>query len=155
MFCRNCGAQNDDGVLFCAACGNALNEPAPVQPEVQQPVYQNPNQPVYQNPNQPVYQQPVYPYPGYPYPAYPQPVKKPGQGMAIASLVLGILGLVSMGDGISCILAIVFGCIAKKSGNKSGMATAGLVTGIIGCVLSVIGIILYALAFTVSFGEIM
>ena len=52
-----------------------------------------------------------------------------GKGLAIASLVLGLVGLFIAG--LPCgILAIVFAIVSKKK-MKSGMATAGLVLGII------------------------
>ena len=52
-----------------------------------------------------------------------------GRGMAIASMVLGIVGLIAFA--LPCgILAIIFSVISKKKA-KSGMATAGLVLGII------------------------
>ncbi len=62
-----------------------------------------------------------------------------GKGLAVASLVLGIVGAV-MGCcfyivGIGCgIAAIVMGAIAKKKGQR-GMATAGLILGIIATVI--------------------
>lgn len=50
-------------------------------------------------------------------------------GMSVASLVLGIVGLIIFA--IPCgILAIIFSVLAKKRG-KNAMATAGLVLGII------------------------
>ena len=65
-------------------------------------------------------------------------------GMAIASLVLGLV----WAYGIGSILAIVFGFIAKKNIREAGgmetgggMATAGIVLGIIGVVAVVIIII--------------
>lgn len=82
---------------------------------------------------QPVYQQPVQP--------------QPSKGLAIASMVLGIVALV-----LSCcvpylpvllsLLAVILGgvSLSKKMGGK-GMAIAGLVCGIIGLVPSVIVII--------------
>lgn len=61
MFCKNCGAQCNEGAKFCPACGTDLTPPtAPEQPAYQQPaqpVYQQPV--MYQQPAQPVYQQPV------------------------------------------------------------------------------------------------
>lgn len=67
----------------------------------------------------------------------------PGKGMAAASLVLGIVGLCT--DwlyGVGCILGIIALVLAVVSGNKSaaagcpksGLATAGLVLGIIAIV---------------------
>lgn len=55
--------------------------------------------------------------------------------MAIASLVLGLislLGCVAGGPGVVCgILAIIFGVLGRKDSKNRGMATAGLVLGII------------------------
>lgn len=65
---------------------------------------------------------------------------QPYHGYAIASLVLGILSFFCFGI-IAGGLAIVFAAIAKSNGNKSGMATAGLVCGIIGVVFTLIGLI--------------
>ena len=62
-------------------------------------------------------------------------------GMAIASLVLGILWIYWIGS----LLAIIFGYVAKKNIRESngtqtgdGMATAGIVLGIIGVAVFVI-----------------
>ena len=57
-------------------------------------------------------------------------------GLSIASLVLGILGVLAFSTGLSfvfSILAIVFAvlCMKKKHGIK-GLAVAGLVLGIVG-----------------------
>ncbi len=64
-------------------------------------------------------------------------------GMAIASLVLGLIGL-----GIGSVLAIIFGLMAKKNIRESGgmetgggMATAGIVLGILGVVGALILIV--------------
>ena len=71
-----------------------------------------------------------------------EPVANPnaGKGLAVASLVMGILALVNMFwmiPGILFgILGIIFAAVAKKQGNTSGMGTAGLVMSIIGLVLS-------------------
>ena len=83
------------------------------------------------------YGQPQYGQPqqyGHPYP-YPYPYAPPQRtnGMAIASMVLGILWLYWIGS----ILALVFGYVAKKQIRErgeagGGMATAGIVLGWIG-----------------------
>lgn len=91
-----------------------------------------------QQPQQP--QQPQY------QPPYP-PVQ-PGKNMAMASLIMGIASLVFwwmsygalLGIGLG-IAAAICGSKAKKQGFVGGMATAGMVTGIIGAVLSAIGFI--------------
>jgi hypothetical protein len=112
MFCKNCGTQCADNAGFCPNCGTALTQEE--QPVYQQPVMEQPIQ-------QPVYQQPVM----------EQPVQQPGKGLAIASLVLGIVSLLCF-PFITGILAIIFGAVAKNKGYIGGMATAGIVCGIIG-----------------------
>jgi hypothetical protein len=69
----------------------------------------------------------------YPY-ALPPPVRSSNDGLAIASLVLGILWLYGVGS----LLAIIFGHVsrnnaAKEGREKSGMALAGLILGYLGC----------------------
>ena len=87
---------------------------------------------------QPYGQQPYGPPPyGYPY-APPQRTN----GMAIASMVLGILWLYWIGS----ILALVFGYVAKKQIRErgeagGGMATAGIVLGWVGVGVLVFGIV--------------
>lgn len=86
--------------------------------------------------------------PRYAYPVQPQ---QPTSGMAVASMVLGIVG-VTVGWfllGIPAFLAIIFGHIALteiKKGAKSGkgMAVAGLVLGYIVGSIVVIGILAVA-----------
>jgi hypothetical protein len=72
--------------------------------------------------------------------------QRPSNGMAIASLVLGVLGLVI---GLLSILAIVFGYTARRNIERahgaqsgSGLAVAGIALGWIGLALWVIGIVL-------------
>lgn len=71
------------------------------------------------------------------------------KGLAIAGLIFGIVSLCAAWFGygaiagiIAGIVGIVLSVLAKKSyteiGQKSGMATAGLILSIIGLVLSVI-----------------
>lgn len=78
-----------------------------------------------------------------------------GKGMSIAALVCGILGIVgsfipvvTYFTFILAILGIVFGAkgnkIAKETGEGKGMATAGLVLGIIGTAFGVLGILCVA-----------
>lgn len=92
-------------------------------------------------------QAPQYPPPPPPVaysPPPPQvsvpPVQPKTSGLAIASLVLGLLWMY----GIGSVLAIVFAGVAKKNIRESngwvtgnGMATAGLVLGIIGVIVLV------------------
>jgi hypothetical protein len=79
------------------------------------------------------------------------------RGMAVASMVLGICGLVIPFLGLICgVLAIVFGALATR-GNKrlgsrdgSGMATSGLIMGIISvagyCCYLIVILILFIIA---------
>lgn len=109
----------------------------PQEPEGQ-PYYAEP--PVAGAPYQQPYQQPQYP-PAYPPPAYgqqppypyPYPPARPTNGMAIASMVLGIVWVYWIGS----ILALIFGYLALKEIRRSGqagegMAIAGIVLGWIG-----------------------
>lgn len=67
--------------------------------------------------------------------------KKTGKGLSIASLVLGIVSVVSlcwMWVSVICaVLAIIFGVIGGKRDGK-GMAKAGLILGIIAASFAVI-----------------
>lgn len=119
-----------------------------------------------EDPNQQQQQNPApYPpeqYPGQyqqqyqpgPYPQqYPPPYAHtpPSNGMAVASLVLGILGLVLwlVFGWVLSIVAVILGHVAKSQIDQSrgaqggrGMAIAGLVMGWIGVAFAVIFIVL-------------
>lgn len=115
-------------------------------PEVPQPAYQPPYQappagqypPQYpaQYPQQPPYPQqypPQYPQQPYAYGNFGAPMARATNGMAIASMVLGIVWIYWIGS----VLAIIFGFIARsqirqRNENGGGMATAGIVLGFIG-----------------------
>lgn len=116
------------------------------QAQYQQPQYQ---QPQYQ---QPQYQQPQYQQPQYQQPMYRQ-VRNPhdGRGFSIASLVIGccatalcwtpVLNMILLACGV---IAIIMGAKGRKKsimayGKPSGLATAGLVLGIIGTVITGVG----------------
>ena len=74
MICNNCGAQLPDGTAFCTTCG------APQSGTQQGGMQQGGAQPMQMGyGQQPMYGMPV--------------VQKPSSGLAIASLVLGIVGL--------------------------------------------------------------
>ncbi|MCP2255079.1 protein of unknown function (DUF4190) [Prauserella aidingensis] len=95
--------------------------------------------------------QPYGPYPqGQPYGPYPPAwAPRPTNGMAVASMVLGILWLYWLGS----ILALIFGYIAKsqiKQRNEGGegMATAGIVLGWVGVgiLLAILGVAAVSIA---------
>ncbi len=118
MVCRNCNTMNADNAKFCAKCGAAL--------------FTN---------NQPQYAQ-QQPYAGGYQPQMPgAPIEEPGKGMAVASMILGIISFFCFAV-ITGILAVIFGAVAKSKGNRSGMATAGIVCGAIALALWLIGIVM-------------
>jgi len=99
--------------------------------------------------------------PGYPqwgYGQYPPPYPPSGpwgqkstNGLAVASLVLGLAGWVVCG--IGSVLAIIFGFIAQGQIRQSqgrqggeGMAKAGIILGFIGVALLVVYFVLVAVA---------
>ncbi|MEU5913235.1 DUF4190 domain-containing protein [Micromonospora sp. NPDC047527] len=98
-----------------------------------------PGQPAY--PGQPMaYAPPGYPpsYPGYGYPAPPKT-----NGLAIASLVLALVGVTSCG--ITSPIGAILGHVAQKQIRASGeggegMAKAGIIVGWILTALMVLGI---------------
>jgi hypothetical protein len=103
----------------------------PGQPGYGQQGYGQPGQQGYGQYGQPGYGQQGYGQPGYPY----GPPTRRNNGMAIASMVLGIVWIYWIGS----VLALVFGIIAKKQIREtgeggSGTATAGIVLGAIGMV---------------------
>ena len=77
----------------------------------------------------------------------PRPPAPKGQGMAIASMVLGICSLVIPYAGLAtAIVGLILGIMAKKQlqeqGAPYGMATAGLVCSIIGLAGAVLVVVL-------------
>lgn len=82
---------------------------------------------------------------------YGSPSNDPeSKGMAIASMVLGIVSIVLVCCtyflSIPCaIVGLVLGIMQNKTHGKNGMATAGIVCSIVSIVLSIIFIIINAL----------
>lgn len=82
-------------------------------------------------------------------PMYGQPIKRTN-GMAIAALVIGIIGLLVL-QIILGPLAIIFGAVGlnfakNNNGSGKGLAIAGLVLGIVDLLLFVIVLALFATA---------
>ena len=99
-------------------------------------------------PAQSAYGGPAY---GYPPPAYPPPIAAPKtNGLAIASLVLGILWLYWVGS----ILALIFGMIAKSQIDQSGGMQQGRGMAIAGIVLGWVGIG-FLILFVLFFGGVL
>ena len=78
----------------------------------------------------------------------PTPPTTPAHGMAIASMVLGIVSLALIlvnnlfaeisvpGSLAAAIVGIVLAAMAKKKGNNTGIRKAGLITSIVGTALN-------------------
>lgn len=118
----------------------------PQQPPQYTPPPQYPPQPPQQYGQPPQYQQP-YP-PQYAPPMAPV-AQDPGRGMAIASMVLGIVSIPLAWAYVgvaTAIVGLILGIIAKKkqkeAGFPTGMSLAGIICSIIGLIIS---IVMYAL----------
>ncbi len=126
--------------------------------DIEQPTYSQPDQSNYTDIEQPTYSQPdqssyitidpsTYSDSSYTYTDSTYSIENTSNddndGFAIASLVLGILGLVfgcCICAKLFSILAIIFGCISKKNieGKKSVLAIIGIILGAISIVFMVI-----------------
>lgn len=116
-----------------------------------------PQQPGYDMYSQPGYQQPGYQQPGYS--GYQVPPTAPGfmagqplpQGMAVTSMVLGIVSIPMLYCCVGVILgimAMIFGFIAINQVNRGeargkGMALAGIILGAVAILLTLLMILLY------------
>lgn len=78
---------------------------------------------------------------------YQQPLKTKQNNMALASLIMGIIGIVTscccFGGLIFGSLGIVFALLSKTQDRFEGNALAGLITSIIGLVFTAIVFILF------------
>ena len=136
--------------------------PPPVQPQTPPPVQPQtppPVQPQTPPPVQPQTPPPVQPQTPPVQPQTPPPVQmqtpppvqqaeepKKHSGLSIASLVLGIVGLVSCGAFmVPEVLAIVFGLVGiKDKKHKRGMAIAGTILGVVS-IVAFIALIMYTI----------
>lgn len=93
------------------------------------------------------------------YPPAAAPV--PGKGMGIASLVLGILGLITCLTGFGAIIGIVLAIIGLVLGSKArklmppterGLATAGWICSIVALCICAAGVLLAVVAGGVLLG---
>jgi hypothetical protein len=131
--------------------------------------YQHPSDPHFYGPQdaQPQSPAPYLPQPYSPGPYQQQPPPQyvvvqapPSSGLAVTSMVMGILGLVSgcCSFGVFSLLAVVFGHMAlpeTKSGAKQGhgMAVAGLVMGYVVFLPALIISIMWGGAWLLGAGE--
>lgn len=110
----------------------------PQDPEGQQPYGYG--QPDYGQQQMPYGQVPGY---GYGPPGTPYGPAMGNNGLAIASMVIGIVGLITCGLLIGPILAVVFGHVSLNQINRTGqngrgMAIAGTVLGWVGIAIAVV-----------------
>ena len=160
-FCPKCGAAQNEGMIFCANCGARLEQPVATGQQPNNQPNQPPFVPPYQMPYQPQY-------------IFVKP-KVPGKGLGIASMVLGIIGLVYSFTALMAgmdyidsshqsstnlignlvlvimlasmsIMGVAFSTSAKNKGYKTGISTAGLVTGTIGLIIYVVSAVLFCVA---------
>jgi hypothetical protein len=114
--------------------------------------------PAYGQP-QPQYDQPQYGQPAYG--QHPAGFGSPKNGFGVAALVLGILSLFSWFlfiGGLLGLIAIVLGVLGRKRARRreatnGGMALAGIITGAIGLLLTVLWISFFAAIFTSDEGR--
>ena len=143
--CINCGAEMQDDVNFCPACGASQVAQEQAKTEAQS----QPQQPYYGQPQQPYYGQPQ-PYAQQPYvPQGTAPVK-PFPALGLVGMIFGILAIIL--TWFLWYLGVVFSIVglilsaigvAKRNNYRlAGLAIAGLVCSIVALVLTIVSIIL-------------
>lgn len=154
MFCPMCGAPNEEDSVFCGNCGAVLDPdevPVDVAVETTEEAVEGAAQasaeavedvPVAPEPKEAVAGPPAVPAP----PVSVAP-SLPTSGLAIASLVCGVGGLVVF-PLIGSILAVIFGYMARRDIRQrphqisgDGVALAGIVTGWIGVGFALLGLL--------------
>ena len=120
-FCKQCGSELENGAKFCPKCGAAVEGDAVAKPA--SPTSSESRQ---------------------------QPEVKvksadAGHGLAIGSLVCGIIGIVLWFFGYTCLISVVLGIVglvlagnAKKEGNTEGIRTAGFIVSLIALIIGII-----------------
>lgn len=149
-FCSNCGAEIPEGTKFCPNCGAAVK----IQPAAGQPDYQGStgNQPQ-DNYNRVNSYQPAA--------NNASSSGEEGHGLAIGSLVCGIIGVVCWFFGAGSFLSIILGIVglvlagnSKKNGNSEGVRTTGFILSLIALIVGVI-VFLYVVVVISLFGATM
>lgn len=173
MFCSACGAEAAPGSAYCAKCGAALPRPAAPAPPAPAPAppASTPQQ-VTGIPGTGAYegmtwdgkrwvgaeQPPAAPPATWPLASQsPPPTTVPQlrNGKGIASLVLGILSVVTCGGGILAVIATVLGrqgmTLADQGlANNRAVAKAGFILGLVGLGISALLLLVLALDFVSS-----
>jgi hypothetical protein len=75
------------------------------------------------------------------------PVRSGSDGMALGSLITGIVGavtawLIAIVGLLLGIVAVVLGLVARRNGGASGQATAGLALGALAIVMAVVNMVI-------------
>lgn len=144
--CNNCGSELPEGARICPTCGHPVGSSSKDQPSIASPS--------------------PWPAPQAP-PSAPREASQPAyasrrtDGMAIASMVCGILG-VTFFPVVLSIVAIVLGKQARdrieaSDGALNGLqfANAGFILGIVGLVLGVLAILVLLALFGAIFSGAM
>jgi hypothetical protein len=152
MFCNQCGAEIPPGYAACPLCNPQVSPQAsqPAPPAAGPFGAGAPMPPGSQPPGAYPPPPPGYPPPGYPppggYPPQPYyPAPPSTNGMAIASLVCGIIGACFCG--IPAVLGLVFGFMALSQINATGGTQPGRGLAVAGITISIIDLVLVALYF--------
>ncbi len=135
IICKNCGASINENEKFCSSCGHKVEEGAFSTQTLNN---EQPNMEAESmNYNQNIYQ--------------PQPTS----GMAVASLVLGIVGIFLSWITflIPSILGIVFGAVAIKQCNERGLNGRGMAIGGLVCSIIIVAIFVIMLIAAVALGS--
>jgi len=141
MFCIKCGNQLTDTQKFCPKCGTPVVK-AGSSPDHAQRTSGAENGASGQrtesvNPAGNINIHVNSGNDGVPYNGYP-PQKNGADGAAVASLVLGILGLVTSAVSVGFlfgVIGIILAAVSKNRNGSTGVATAGLVLSIIDVVI--------------------
>lgn len=150
-FCSNCGAEIPEGTKFCPNCGAAVKiQPVTGTQTGAQGASGNQAQNNYNQGNS--YQPAAY---------KSSSSGEEGHGLAIGSLVCGIIGVVCWFFGAGSFLSIILGIVglvlagnSKKSGNSEGVRTAGFILSLIALIVGII-VFLYVVVVLSLFGATM
>ena len=127
-------------------------QPQPTEPQPSQPQY---GQPQYGQPQygQPQPGQPAYPQPGQPYPGGAAN-QQPSKGMAIASLLLSLIGCTIIAGIASIVLAVMVLRKGKDGRDHGkGFAIAGLIISTLS-ILAVVGLIAFGVVLGSSLKDV-